>query len=30
VFAAVEGKDSHRWWLWVFAGPDTGRVTAGV
>ena len=23
VFAAVEGKDSHRWWLWVFAGPDT-------
>lgn len=23
VFAAVEGKDSHRWWLWVFSGPDT-------
>ena len=23
VFAATEGKDSHRWWLWVFAGPDT-------
>jgi transposase len=23
VFAATEGKDSHRWWLWVFSGPDT-------
>jgi transposase len=23
VFAAVEGKDSHRWWCWVFVGPDT-------
>ena len=23
VYAAVEGKDSHRWWCWVFAGPDT-------
>jgi hypothetical protein len=23
VFAAVEGKDSHRWWCWVFLGPDT-------
>jgi len=22
-FAAVEGKDSHRWWCWVFVGPDT-------
>ena len=23
MFAAVEGKDSHRWWCWVFVGPDT-------
>lgn len=23
VFAAVEGKNSHKWWLWVFVGPDT-------
>lgn len=23
VFAAVEDKDSHRWWCWVFLGPDT-------
>jgi transposase len=23
VYAAVEGKDTHRWWCWVFAGPDT-------
>ena len=23
VYAAVEGKDSHRWWCWVFTGPDT-------
>lgn len=23
VFAAVQGKDSHRWWCWVFIGPDT-------
>ncbi len=23
VFAQVEGKDSHRWWCWVFVGPDT-------
>ena len=23
VDAAVEGKDSHRWWCWVFVGPDT-------
>jgi len=23
VYAAVEGKDSHRWWCWVFSGPDT-------
>ncbi|MQA12629.1 MAG: transposase [Pseudonocardiaceae bacterium] len=23
VYAAVEGKDSHRWWCWVFVGPDT-------
>ena len=23
VYAAVEGKDSHRWWCWVFIGPDT-------
>jgi len=22
-FAAVEGKDSHRWWCWVFVSPDT-------
>ncbi|MDN5747585.1 MAG: IS66 family transposase [Pseudonocardia sp.] len=21
VFAAVAGKDSHRWWCWVFVGP---------
>ena len=27
VFAAVEGKDSRRWWLWVFAGPDTTVLT---
>jgi transposase len=23
VFEAVEGKDSHRWWLWVFVADDT-------
>jgi transposase len=23
VFAEVEGKDSYRWWCWVFVGPDT-------
>jgi hypothetical protein len=23
VFVPVEGKESHRWWLWVFVGPDT-------
>jgi transposase len=23
VYAQVEGKDSHRWWCWVFVGPDT-------
>ena len=23
VYAAVEGKNSHRWWCWVFVGPDT-------
>jgi transposase len=23
VFAAVDGTDSHRWWCWVFVGPDT-------
>lgn len=23
VFQAVAGKDSHRWWCWVFVGPDT-------
>jgi transposase len=23
VYAAVEGKHSHRWWCWVFFGPDT-------
>jgi transposase len=23
VFEAVEGKDSHRWWLWVFVAEDT-------
>lgn len=23
VYAAVEGKDSHRWWWGVFVGPDT-------
>jgi transposase len=27
VFAAVEGKDSHRWWCWVFVGPDTTVFT---
>lgn len=27
VFAAVEGKDSHRWWCWVFIGPDTTVFT---
>lgn len=27
VFAEVEGKDSHRWWLWVFVGPDTTVFT---
>ena len=27
VYAIVEGKDSHRWWLWVFAGPDTTVFT---
>lgn len=23
VFAAIEGKDSHRWWCWVSVSPDT-------
>ena len=23
VYAAVQGKNSHRWWCWVFVGPDT-------
>jgi transposase len=23
VFEALEGRDSNRWWLWVFVGPDT-------
>jgi transposase len=23
VFATVEGKDSHRWWLWVFVAADS-------
>ncbi len=23
VFEEVEGKDSNRWWCWVFLGPDT-------
>jgi len=27
VYAAVEGKDSHRWWCWVFVGPDTTVFT---
>ncbi|MDN5859354.1 MAG: transposase [Pseudonocardia sp.] len=27
VFAAIEGKDSHRWWCWVFVGPDTTVFT---
>jgi transposase len=22
VFAALKGKDNHRWWCWVFAGQD--------
>ena len=30
VYAAVEGKDSHRWWCWVFAGPDTTVFTIAV
>jgi len=28
VYAAVEGKDSNRWWLWVFVGPDTTVFTS--
>ena len=27
VYAAVQGKDSHRWWCWVFVGPDTTVFT---
>jgi transposase len=27
VYASVEGKDGHRWWCWVFAGPDTTVFT---
>jgi transposase len=27
VYATLEGKDSHRWWCWVFAGPDTTVFT---
>jgi hypothetical protein len=27
VYATVEGKDSHRWWCWVFAGSDTTVFT---
>jgi transposase len=27
VYAAVQGKDSHRWWCWVFIGPDTTVFT---
>jgi transposase len=27
VYAAVAGKDSHRWWCWVFVGPDTTVFT---
>jgi transposase len=27
VYASVEGKDSHRWWCWVFVGPDTTVFT---
>jgi transposase len=23
VFVPVEGKEGHRWWLWVFVGPDS-------
>jgi len=23
VFAPLEGKQGHRWWLWVILGPDT-------
>ncbi|HVE73970.1 MAG TPA: IS66 family transposase [Mycobacteriales bacterium] len=23
VFETLAGKPNHRWWLWVFAGPDT-------
>lgn len=27
VFEAVEGKDSYRWWLWVFIATDTTVFT---
>lgn len=27
VFAETAGKHSHRWWLWVFLGPDTTVFT---
>jgi transposase len=27
VYATVAGKHSHRWWCWVFAGPDTTVFT---
>ena len=27
VDAAVEGKDSHRWWCWMFVGPQTPRCS---
>src|SRR3954451_7277349 len=27
VYTAVQGKDSHRWWCWVFVGPDTTVFT---
>lgn len=29
VFEQTEGKDGHRWWLWVFLGRGHGRVPDG-
>ena len=29
VFEQIEGKDGHRWWLWVFIGRGHGRVPDG-
>jgi hypothetical protein len=30
VVPPVEGKDSYRWWCWVFIGPDTTVFREGV